>query len=53
MRRFPILVGVAAFFMIGATAGLLLLQMVAAVAGAWLADRRALRGADMPGERLG
>ena len=36
-----------------ATAGLLLLQMVAAIAGAWLADRRALRGEDLPGERLG
>lgn len=36
-----------------ATAGLLLLQMLAAVAGAWLADRRALRGEDLPGERLG
>ena len=35
------------------TAGLLLLQMAAAVAGAWLADRRALRGEDLPGERLG
>lgn len=33
-------------------AGLLLLQMVAAVAGAWIADRRALRGEDLPGERL-
>lgn len=36
-----------------ATAGLLLLQMLAAVLGAWLADRRALRGEDLPGERLG
>ncbi len=36
-----------------ATAGLLLLQMIAAVLGAWLADRRALRGEDLPGERLG
>jgi hypothetical protein len=36
-----------------ATAGLLLLQMLAAVLGAWLADRRALRGADLTGERLG
>lgn len=35
------------------TAGLLLLQMAAAVAGAWLADRRALRGENLPGERLG
>ena len=35
------------------TAGLLLLQMVAAVIGAWIADRRALRGDDLPGERLG
>ena len=35
------------------TAGLLLLQMIAAIAGAWLADRRALRGEDLPGERLG
>ena len=35
------------------TAGLLLLQMAAAIAGAWLADRRALRGEDLPGERLG
>ena len=36
-----------------ATAGMLLLQMVAAIAGAWIADRRALRGEDLPGERLG
>ncbi|HEX6587601.1 MAG TPA: hypothetical protein VF039_01155 [Longimicrobiales bacterium] len=36
-----------------ATAGLLLLQMIAAVIGAWIADRRALRGEDLPGERLG
>jgi hypothetical protein len=36
-----------------ATAGLLLLQMIAAVTGAWIADRRALRGDDLPGERLG
>ena len=35
------------------TAGLLLIQMAAAIAGAWLADRRALRGEDLPGERLG
>jgi hypothetical protein len=35
------------------TAGLLLLQMLAAVAGAWIADRRALRGDDLPGEKLG
>lgn len=35
------------------TAGLLLLQMAAAVAGAWIADRRALRGENLPGERLG
>ena len=35
------------------TAGLLLLQMGAAVAGAWVADRRALRGESLPGERLG
>lgn len=34
------------------TAGLLLLQMAVAVAGAWIADRRALRGDDLPGERL-
>ena len=36
-----------------AAAGLLLLQMIAAVAGAQIADRRALRGEDLPGERLG
>ena len=36
-----------------ATAGMLLLQMAAAIAGAWLADRRALRGENLPGERLG
>ena len=36
-----------------ATAGLLLLQMVAAVLGSWIADRRALRGDDLSGERLG
>lgn len=35
------------------TAGLLLLQMGAAVAGAWIADRRALRGANLPGDQLG
>ena len=35
------------------TAGLLLLQMAAAIAGAWIADRRALRGETLPGERLG
>ena len=35
------------------TAGLLLLQMGAAVAGAWIADRRALRGENLPGEKLG
>lgn len=35
------------------TAGLLLLQMAAAIAGAWIADRRALRGEDLSGERLG
>ena len=34
-------------------AALLVLQMAAAVAGAWIADRRALRGADLPGEELG
>ena len=36
-----------------ATAGLLLVQMIAAVAGAWLADRRALRGEDLTREPLG
>ena len=35
------------------TAGLLLLQMAAAITGAWIADRRALRGEDLPGEDLG
>lgn len=35
------------------TAGLLLLQMGAAIAGAWIADRRALRGENLPGEKLG
>ena len=35
------------------TAGSLLLQMAAAIAGAWIADRRALRGDDLPGEKLG
>ena len=34
-------------------AGLLLLQMAAAIAGAWIAARRALRGEDLPGEELG
>jgi len=32
------------------TAALLLLQMVAAVAGAWVADRRALRGQSLTGD---
>ena len=36
-----------------ATAGLLLVQMVAAIAGAQVADRRALRGEDLSGEPLG
>lgn len=31
------------------SAGVLLLQMVVAVAGSWLADRRALRGEDLAG----
>lgn len=35
------------------TAGLLLLQMAAAIAGAWIADRRALRGDNLPGDSLG
>lgn len=36
-----------------ATAGLLLVQMIAAIGGALLADRRALRGEDLSGEPLG
>lgn len=36
-----------------ATAGILLLQMAAALAGAWAADRRALGGGDLAGGELG
>ena len=35
------------------TAGVLVLQMAAAVAGSWIADRRALRGGDLTGGELG
>ncbi|HUF14205.1 MAG TPA: hypothetical protein VMN78_13985 [Longimicrobiales bacterium] len=44
--------GVAAGLPPAVSAGLLLLQMGAAIAGAWIADRRALRGEALPGERL-